>query len=395
MRAATVSLLAGLALWAGPAAPAELDAGGTVSAELRSFPRGPLSSEQLDSFQLTLTLEPYVFLRSADGKHRITLAPLVRWDGSDGERNRLDLREALWRGAFGDWEVVAGVDRVFWGVAESRHLVDVVNQTDATGSLDGEDKRGQPMLRVEWQRPWGRLTAMALFGFRERTFPGERGRLRPPLPVDTEHPHYPDGERAVDLALRYSHYFGDFDLGLSAFHGTGREPAFRPSAGGDRLQPVYSEITQLGLDLQYTRGAWLWKLEALARSGQGRTFGAAVVGFEYTLYQALGSAADLGLLVEYLYDGRDEAAPPTPFGHGLFLGARLALNDVDDTALLAGAVVDLERGSVAGRIEIERRITDFLSLELESRLFTGVDEGTPLSGLKRDSFAVVRASVSF
>ena len=67
-------------------------------------------------------------------------------------------------------------------------------------------------------------------------------------------------------------------------------------------------------------------------------------------------------------DARDEAAPPTAFARGLCLGTRLALNDVDDTTLLAGAVVDLENGSVAGRLEASRRVTDFLTLEIKRHL---------------------------
>lgn len=51
-----------------------------------------------------------------------------------------------------------------------------------------------------------------------------------------------------------------------------------------RLVPFYHQISQLGLDLQYTRDAWLWKLEAIARDGLDDTFFATVAGFEYTFY---------------------------------------------------------------------------------------------------------------
>ena len=43
-----------------------------------------------------------------------------------------------------------GVRRVFWGVAESNHLVDVINQTDAIENPDQEDKLGQPMLNLAY-----------------------------------------------------------------------------------------------------------------------------------------------------------------------------------------------------------------------------------------------------
>ncbi len=387
-------LLIGLLAAATPAAAQEVDFGGSFTGELRWFPEDPLYPEQLETWQHSLVVEPSFSLRSKGGSHDLAIVPFFRLDGQDSERTHFDLREARWRGVFGDWELVAGVDRVFWGVTESRHLIDIVNQTDLLEDVDEEDKLGQPMLSVEWQQSWGRLTAMALVGFRERSYPGPNGRLRFPLPVDDD-ATFPDGKRAVDLAFRYSHFLGDFDLGLSVFNGISREPSFRLDDSETRLVPVYSEITQAGLDLQYTRNAWLWKLESLVRAGDGDTFGAVVTGFEYTRYQILGSAADLGLLVEYLYDGRDETAPPTPFGQGLFVGARLALNDVSNSTLLAGAIVDLDNGSIAARVEAERRLTANLKLEVESRIFTNTDHESFLNFFRRDSFVVARLGLFF
>ncbi|HEX9735991.1 MAG TPA: hypothetical protein VGG06_28855 [Thermoanaerobaculia bacterium] len=69
--------------------------------------------------------------------------------------------------------------------------------------------------------------------------------------------------------------------------------------------PFYRVTSQVGVDVQHTRGAWLWKLEALAREGRGASFGAAVACFERTFYQIGGSSADLGVLAEVLWDGRD------------------------------------------------------------------------------------------
>ena len=71
-----------------------------------------------------------------------------------------------------------------------------------------------------------------------------------------------------DFALRYSNSFGDWDVGLYHFYGTSREATL--SLGFDpELQPVlvpeYELINQTGTDVQYTTGAWLWKLEALFR----------------------------------------------------------------------------------------------------------------------------------
>ena len=107
------------------------------------------------------------------------------------------------------------------------------------------------------------------------------------------------------------------------------------------------------------------------------------------------SAADLGFLAEYLYDGRDPTAPPTAFENDGFVGTRLALNDTQDTAVLAGAVVDLEDGTVAALVEAERRMSDHLTLEVESRMFGNVGPDNLLRFFSHDSFLNIRVNVFF
>ena len=155
------------------------------------------------------------YWQGADGNARFGAIVFGRADAADSERAHVDLRQANF-GFVGDgWDVSLGVDKVFWGVTESRHLVDVINQTDLVEDIDGEDKLGQPMLNLNLNRDFGRLQLYVLPRFRERTFPGADGRLRTPLPVDTDAARFEsrDGRRHTDVSLRYAHYFGDFDIG--------------------------------------------------------------------------------------------------------------------------------------------------------------------------------------
>ena len=66
---------------------------------------------------------------------------------------------------------------------------------------------------------------------------------------------------------------------------------------------MYDQMTQVGVDVQYTRDAWLWKLEAIGRDTRIDNFTALVGGFEYTFYGVRDSAADVGVLLELLYEG--------------------------------------------------------------------------------------------
>jgi hypothetical protein len=188
---------------------------------------------------------------------------------------------------------------------------------------------------------------------------------------------------------------GDWDIGAHVFEGTSREPVLRPNATGTMLQPYYAQITQVGVDVQYTREAWLWKLETIRRAGHGERFSAAVGGFEYTFYQVGGGSGDVGILAEYLYDGRGVDAPVTPFNRDLFLGARWAFNDVQDTSVLAGVIVDTHDGSRLVSIEAERRFGDHWKLEVESRWFVDVATGNDLNAFREDSYLTARFTRHF
>ena len=176
------------------------------------------------------------------------------------------------------------------------------------------------------------------------------------------------------------------------FSGTSREPRFVPSPQGDALLPVYDQIDQVGLDLQYTSDAWLWKLEAIARDGTTHSFLAAVGGFEFTLYQLGNSATDLGLILEYQYDGRSEFEPVTVADNDLFVATRLAFNDVQDTAVLAGVSYDTDTGETFLNIEAERRLGQDWFGELRLRAFSGATSADSTHFLKNDDY--VQLSIS-
>ena len=112
------------------------------------------------------------------------------------------------------------------------------------------------------------------------------------------------------------------------------------------LIPHYDQIEQYALDAQWIIGATALKLEATRREQRGEWTNALVTGFEYTLYGLFGSAIDMGLLSEYLYDERDPETQDL-FDREIFAGTRLGFNDVAGTAVLAGAVRSLDETTVA------------------------------------------------
>lgn len=371
-----------------------MDIAGSAGIELRLFPADAQFDDQFNGSEPSAYLQPEFRANSADEREQFEFTPFLRLDGRDQRRTHADIRELYWRHIDDNWEMLAGVSRVFWGVTEFRHLVDIVNQTDLIEDIDGEDKLGQPMLSVATQQDWGEVSLYLMPWFRERTFPGKKGRLRFPLVTDGDAEYQSGkGQDHIDVAARYSHYLGSWDFGIAYFNGTGREPRFILNDNGTRFIPVYDLIKQVGTDIQFTHEAWLWKFEGLWRSQHGDKYLAAIGGFEYTLYQLADSSADLGLLLEYSYDGRDKNpadAPPTAFEGDYFLGARLALNDVQDTEVLMGVSLDPDENSSTLSIEAERRLTQHWSTEMEGRWFAKSGDDLVLSSFKKDSYFTLR-----
>ncbi len=250
------------------------------------------------------------------------------------------------------------------------------------------------MVSLSFYGEYGTFSVYVLPWFREREFLGFGPRLGGPFPVGPATYESPDGQSHVDYALRWSHSVGNLDVGLSYFNGTSREP--RMIQTGSVLAPHYDQIAQAGLDLQLTAGDWLWKLEAIRRSGHGPDFWAATAGFEWTIPGISGSGGDLGLIAEYSYDGRDLAqAPATNYDDDLFLGARLALNDISDTSLLAGALIDRDTDARVYLVEGQRRLGENWLLSLEGRFFDGAAAPDPISAIRNDDYISIGLKRSF
>lgn len=378
---------------------------GEVGAELRYFFSDATTPGQYDDFNASLYVLPELYHRWNDGKSSLTFEPFARVDQHDDERTHADVRELSWLTVGQGYEFKVGIGTVFWGVTESQHLVDIVNQTDQLENIDGEDKLGQPMLNLELTRDWGTLELYVLPGFREREFVGRKGRLGFQQRVDTDAAQYESGakDKHTDVALRWSHVLGDWDIGVSHFAGTSREPRFIIALDNTDLAllPLYEQINQTGLDVQATKGAWLWKLESTWRSGQGDSFLAATAGFEYTFESVFNSDFDVGVLLEYLYDQRDidiAAAEPIPFvafDNDAFVGVRLGFNDIQSTELLAGCVQDLDSSARFCNIEASRRFGDSWVLSLEARTFHSIAASHPLSSVRDDDHLQLNAAFHF
>lgn len=353
----------------------------------------------------------------------LTVNPFIRIDQHDNERTHADLRELIISTTGDNWEFNGGISQEFWGVTESRHLVDVINQADGVEGLDGEDKLGQLMLNLKWFHDLGDFEFYLLPHFRERTFAGEAGRPYLGIIVDTDNPQYESGKRQknLDMAIRWTRSFDYWDLGLHYFNGTARDPALIPQSNFT-LAPRYQQVQQAGIDAQALYGDLSIKTEIVHRHGtEIDNHIEAVNGIEYTLVGALSplqekeiltpewcqqesaniiqsflcnDRLDLGIVIEHLWDERGTSATH-PFQNDLLAGFRFAFNDESSSDALLGIIQDLDGGATTLSLEASSRIFESYRLSFETRLFANTDDDNALRPFKDESFMRVDLSYFF
>ncbi len=387
-----------VAMTAAAAEAAEISVTGYVEPELQVFTQSASGAEQRrwnTSVAAEVTYEAFW----DNSNQWIVVNPFLRWDLRDGERTHVDMREAKYARVVDNWEFRIGLDKVFWGVTEAVHLVDIINQTDFVESIDGEEKLGQPMASVSSTWEIGTFTGYLLPYFRERTFASLSGRPAFDIPVDETQTKYESGAKRqhLDFALRYSNTFDIWDVGFSYFRGTNRNPVMIPgldSGGRLVLIPFYAQTDRVSTDIQATSGAWLYKLEGFWQDQLDEQNLQATGGIEYTLFGIFDTPSDIGLVAEYVWDDRG-ANSQNPFANDVFLGLRWTPNDAASTAILAGTTVDLDTQAFGLSLEAERRFGEDYFVSLETRFFGNVPRSDPIFSNSDDDFIQLRIARHF
>lgn len=386
---ASRNLTIACALLVSTSAHAQWSKRGDVTFELQGFTDSALhTADQSSNVSLTGTAE---FNHAIGDNGFFTISPFFRIDQHDNERTHVDLREFNYQHSGDNWELKVGLGKVFWGVAESSNIVDIINQKDAIEGTGAQHKLGQPMLNLLLLKDWGEISLFVLPGFRERTFASAKGRPRGFFAVNTNGSSFESGseEKHVDVAARVSGSYNEWDIGAHVFHGTARDPLLIFPT----LSPFYYQVTQVGLDIQATLESWLLKLETVSRSGKFIENHAQVVtGFEYSFYSVAESSLDVGVVAEWLYDGRGDAAT-TVFQNDMLLALRFALNDEQSSQALLGVITDLDGGADVISVEASRRLADRYKLTLQALIWANTDKDPILSQFGQEDY--VQASFGY
>jgi hypothetical protein len=407
-------LALGIAVFFASSAIAEVAIYGQVDYEATAYSNDSLNSASDQNFNNSILFQSEVYTKWDDGSQSLTFKPFYRFDEMDDERTHGDIRELIWHKVADGYELKAGIGKVYWGVTESNHLVDIVNQTDGVESIDGEDKLGQPIIQLMIERDWGNLDLFVLPYHRERTFAGPEGRLSAGFDYADVIYQSADEENNIDVAARYYSYIDDLEYAVSVFHGNSREPVIGVDQLANQALPYYPVISQLGVELQYLNEGWAWKFECIHRDGvpedsdplagysvvrtplglivaDDQSYFATTAGFEYTQVGIWDSRVDLGWVVEHMYDSRQKKSSLGAFEHDILLATRWAANNSADSTLLVGAVIDYEYQDYSLSIEGTTRLMAGLSLEVEARVFAPADNA-PLYRFRDEDFVKLTLS---
>ena len=314
-----------------------------------------------------------------------------RADADDAGRRILEARQAYLRTPIAGMEAFIGHRQVFWGNAESKNVVDVINQSDAAAAQGSSAKLGAPSLSLERYMDSGDMQLWYITAFRQRTFNDSDAHPSSGIPVTSTQFERANGQDADDFAGRFSTVSGDWDLAGSLFYGTARDPILIPISSGTALQAYYPVMKSVGFEAQHTGENLLFKWESLHGTQASSAFAAAVMGIEYSFYGVVDDLWDIGVIAELQHDDRPQAAAD----QFLVGGFRLTLNDVDDTNLLFLVSADKEADQSLVSLEASKRLNSWSSIELSSTFFSSQTATNAYGLLSDDDSLSVTYNVFF
>ena len=157
----------------------------------------------------------------------------------------------------------------------------------------------------------------------------------------------------------------------------------------------YAQIQQYGVDLLKVQGSWLLKFESIYRTGQSEDFFAAVGGFERTFVGVFDTSYDLGFLMEYQYDEREDNFFAVA-QNDIMAGLRWVWNDIDGTEVLTGYIQDLDNtDTYSAFVEASSRMTDNWRWKVDAYFFSSDQTDDTFYYFRRDDHVQVALEYYF
>ncbi len=452
--ACSVALAAATTAFAGTSALAEgLTFHGELSLTARHFTQNGAFAGQATS-GTSLIPETRVGLSAALGFADFELELYGRGDDRTGNEV-FDIQKAYISAGTDIVSVLFGSDVVFWGTAESFNPTNIINQDDRFARVEETRKLGQPMINLNVETgALGTLSFYGLLGFREVDFGDGSTRPRFSTVPDDSRTIFQSSHRDVDFAFRNTNTLnfanGSLDYALSYFQGTSRAPVILPGCanlaapttaatcnavnadirasyegltpagtagatlpalvaaastpatqafllGGSSVGsvPYYQNIQQVGMEMAYAAGDWIWKFEGTRRFTSNEDYFSGVFGFEYRFVNPMGSTGDLTISTEYTFDDRSVLQPATVFDDDIFASVRYDFNNRLSTSVALSGLYDLDTKGKVFNFDVTSRITDSTRIGFSATHIDSNDPNDPLTALNSDDYYELKFSYFF
>ncbi|MFT6897259.1 MAG: hypothetical protein ACJA13_001665 [Paraglaciecola sp.] len=318
-----------------------------------------LSGQTEDSAYSTLMLK-------IESQLSFDVANQLRWQlkgfvtTSDNSESAWDIQDFYWRWHNKNVVLDVGFTRDFWGVTESRHLVDVINQVDLRFDRFADARLSQPMVKVDYRQVGSTLSFYLL--------PCYRALPQLDLGLNSDERQSftridcgkDNGELPWSAAVRWAKVTGEVDWGLAFYQGVSREPyaGFKPNSV---LVDAYPDVSRATVDMQWTNESLLLKGEALLQHSPYGDAAAIIGGFEYSYATLFDGELDLSLLMEYLHDSR---CRQIAFSCATMVGVRWLGNDVAGSNGLLTLLYDRKSHQWRPAFQYGRRFSDSTSVNI-------------------------------
>jgi len=365
----------------------------------------------------------------------------------------LDIQKAYFTTGNDFVNILVGSDVVFWGTAESFNPTNIINQNDQFSRVEQERKLGQPMVNINFETgALGTLSFYGLLGFREPEFGSASTRPRFGSIPDDSRAMFQSASHDLDLAIRNTNTISlsssSLDYAVSYFEGTNRSPVILPGCanlsapvtaatcnavnadirtafetltpggpgtllnqittlttpatnifllGGNSVGtvPYYQQMQQVGLELAYASGDWLWKFEGTRRFVSNEDYLSGVVGAEYRFNGIFGAAGDLTVAAEYTFDNRSVLQPVTVFDDDIFASLRYDFNNRLSTSVSLSSLYDVNTDGAVFNLDVSSRVTDSTRVNLSATHINSSNPSDPLTALNNDDFYELSFSYFF
>jgi hypothetical protein len=368
-----------------------------VGFDIREFHKEEAHSGQKNTYSNYLSSEIYLEISE---QINFIAEPYYRYDHNDKERSLFNFKENYLIYLQGNSEVKLGIAEIFWGVTESKNLVDIINVYDGTDG-DQKAKLGQSMLSYStYSERLGIFDFYYLPFFSKKPQIGESGRLRLSKPIENYNFVYSGGagDKVPSWAVKWEKNIGMSDFSIQAFRGNSRENSTIPLIEGTTLKYFagYERISQIGTYIQTISGSYIFKVEAIRRHGQKNAsnirenYYSVTLGTEYLINRLFEKVWDLSLFIEYSNDNRSNDSTDI-MQNDIFMAGQFLFNDVSGTELLIGSTFDMDGGGNTSNVELSSRITEDIRVTGTYQLYWSTNNKDPLYDFRRDNYFGVKA----